>query len=580
MIARFGSTERGFTLVEVMAALTVFTIMTLALVPLLISSMRAATLAKSVTVGKNAALKAMERVRGLPFYIAYTAQPKPVDVLDFYFPSTTSTPPDQVYSAADNSFTTRCQTGSGLFACPEDLPQGYTITYFAQFVEVVEDASGTVTYESRTPQAGYAWNGAGNADLPKTQLLFMRITASWRAGGRDRNYRLTTLLSDRKFSDVTVEGSAQTSYAIQALTGYEDEGAASELVAKLGQSESNIETRTSSTAKQRVTAGEIRLTESVGGNQTAQEIDSHSGATAALDAPPTQTPLGSSAGAGIITHPALGDVAGLGPTTAQGPTPGLKVTVDNELPEARGGFQNDAQAGQYDMWVHTQVDDFALKLLEPTRHVLSVRPRPAGTETGASGATLGQTFGLGTAGRGVHTSATVTVNQIELLPTTFIPLGSRAVIEITDFTATVDCKATADGATAIASPTWDATLKFYEAGLGYQTLELSGNAASDILQQYGTAAGQENPVVYNDPVGADLYLFDDAARNRRGYLQAWSSLHNVTTTGFRKSADGTAVSADIGGALRIDTAPTEPGEAHTSIQLALGSLNCSAVDKR
>jgi hypothetical protein len=319
----------------------------------------------------------------------------------------------------------------------------------------------------------------------------------------------------------------------------------------------------------------------VSGNQTAAELDSYTGANTALDAPPAQNPLGASAGAGTVTHPVLGDVAGLGPTTAQGPTPGLKVTVDNELPEARGGFQNDPAVGQYDMWVHTQVDDFAAKLLEPTRHVLSVRPRLTGTEPGASGATFAQTFGLGTSGRGVQTNATVNVNQLELLPTSFINVGSRAVIEITNFTATVDCKATANGATAIANPTWTATLRFFDAGIGdYRTVNLSGNAASDALQTYGTAAGQSNPVVYDNPLGAEVYLFEDPAQNRKGYLEAWSSLHNVTTTGFRKAGDGKTTSADIGGALRIDVAPTEPGEAHTSMQLALGSLSCSAVDRR
>ena len=574
--------ETGFTLIEVVAALTVFAIMTLGIVPVILTSIRAATLARTYTVGKNAALKSMERVRGLPYYISYSAQPRRVDVLDFYFPSTTSTPPNQTYSAGTSSFSTTCQAGSALPSCPKDLPADYTVTYFAQFVEAVEGASG-VTYEPRPPQAGYTWNGAAGLDLPPTQLLFLRVTASWTAANKARSYRITTLISDRKFGDVKVEGTAQVSYGVQALTGYVDQGSSSEVVARLGRSESNIEMRTSSSAKQNVTAGELTLTESVSGNATAQELDSFTGANTALDAPPAQNPLGTSSPAGTVVHPTLGAVAGLGPTTVQGPTPGLEVTVENELPEAHGGWQNDPEIAKEDLWVHTQVDDFAAKLLEPTRHVLSVRPRLTGTETGASGASFAQTFGLGTSGRGVQTNATVAINQVELLPTSFISIGSRAVIEISNFTATVDCKATANGATSIASPTWSATLKFFDANFGlgdYRTINLSGNAASDALQPYGTGAGQSNPIVYKDPAGKDVYLFDDPALNRPGYLRAWSSLHNVTTTGFRNSADGKTVSADIGGALRIDVAPTDPARPHTSMQLALGSLSCSAVDRR
>ena len=80
------STERGFTLIEVLAALVVFSLITLGIVPLLASSMKAATLARTGTVAKNAGLKAMEHARDLPYYISYAAQNKRVDILDMYFP--------------------------------------------------------------------------------------------------------------------------------------------------------------------------------------------------------------------------------------------------------------------------------------------------------------------------------------------------------------------------------------------------------------------------------------------------------------------------------------------------------------
>jgi hypothetical protein len=103
-----------------------------------------------------------------------------------------------------------------------------------------------------------------------------------------------------------------------------------------------------------------------------------------------------------------------------------------------------------------------------------------------------------------------------------------------------------------------------------------------VLGAYGGGAGKTNPLVYDGASDAqDIYLFEDTMSSKSGYLNGWSSLYNVTTTGFQKDvANGKTASADIGGALRIDTAPTDSALATSALQLSLGSLNCSAVDRR
>lgn len=597
MIRLRGRSERGFTLVEVLAALVVFSLITLGIVPLLATSMKAASLARTGTVAKNAGLKAMERARDLPYYISYAAQNQRVDLLDMYFPGLTSLGADQTYAGTPNyTFTTRCESGTTIPGCPQDLPADYTVTYVAQFVKPVESGTDTVSYTPTSPAAGYAWNGAGNLDLPPTQLVLMKVTTTWQTGGRPRSYLMTSLLSDRRFGDVRVQGSAKISYALQALTTYSTSSSDVELIAKLGVSESNVQSRSASTAKQAVTGGSLTLTESVTGNTTATLMDEYTGVDVAYDGPPTQNPTSSSVGAGTVMNDDLsGDplVAGLGGTTAGGTSPGLEVTVANELPEARGSFSFDAATGQEDLWVDTQTT-YVDKHLNPARHILSVQPRTLGTEVGASGSTYAETLGLGTSDRGVGTNATATVNEVQILPTTFIPSAPSSVIQITDFTATVDCKATALAATTVASPTWTATLKFWvdhapdgtpanngiNAG-SYTTLNLSGDS-TDELSSWGAGAGKTNPLVYDGATNAeDIYLFEDAASSKQGYLSGWSSLYNVTTTGFQKdTATGKLASADIGGALRIDTAPTDTAVATSALQLALGSLNCAAVDRR
>ncbi|MDQ5815032.1 MAG: type II secretion system GspH family protein [Actinomycetota bacterium] len=585
-------TERGFTLIEVLAALLVFSLITLGIVPLLATSMKAASLARTGTVAKNAGLKGMEHARDLPYYISYAAQNQRVDLLDMYFPGITTLNANQTYAGTPNyTFTTRCTSGSTIPGCPQDLPAGYEVTYVSQFVKPVEAGTNTVSYTPVAPAAGYSWNAAGNLDLPAATLVLMKVTTTWQAGGQPRSYLMTSLLSDRKFGEVRLQGSAKISYALQALTTYASGSSEAELIAKLGLAESNIQSRSASTATQIVTGGTLTLTESVTGNTNATLMDEYTGVDVAYDAPPNQTPSGSSASAGTVVNDDLSGsplVAGLGGTSASGPSPGLEVTVANELPEARGGFSLDSILGQEDLWVDTQAS-YLDKHLNPAKHILSVRPRMLGTETGASGSTFAETLGLGTAGRGVATQATVTVNDVQLLPTTFIPTTPASVIQVADFAATVDCKATAVAATTVASPTWTATLKFWSdptnngnfTGSGYTTLNLAGNS-TDVLGTYGPAAGQTNPLVYDGATNAeDIYLFEDTSSSKSGYLNGWSSLYNVTTTGFQKDvANGKTASADIGGALRIDTAPTDTAEATSALQLALGSLNCASVDRR
>ncbi len=92
MISKFqrrANGQRGFTLIEVMAALVVFSLMTLGIVPLLLSSMKGSELSQSYAIGKNLAVEAMERVRGLPYYVKFDTQKdgRPIDLLDLYYPS-------------------------------------------------------------------------------------------------------------------------------------------------------------------------------------------------------------------------------------------------------------------------------------------------------------------------------------------------------------------------------------------------------------------------------------------------------------------------------------------------------------
>ncbi|MBW3594081.1 MAG: prepilin-type N-terminal cleavage/methylation domain-containing protein, partial [Actinobacteria bacterium] len=169
------SKEDGFSLMEVMAALFIFTLLTLGLVPLLTSSIRGSNTARADTIGKNAALKAMERVRGLPFYVSYATSTTKVDLLDLYYPDAAT----DTVEGGITFYRTVCPWNAVANpACPRDIPPDYTITFEAQFVDPV--ASGpqptpgetATSYANVAPPATYSWASA-TTDTPPRQIVQM-----------------------------------------------------------------------------------------------------------------------------------------------------------------------------------------------------------------------------------------------------------------------------------------------------------------------------------------------------------------------------------------------------------------------
>ena len=163
--------ERGFTLIETMVAISVFSIMTVGIAPLLLTSLRGSSLARSYTVGKNLAQESMERVRGFPYYDTAPRR----DVADLYFPNLSTG-----YDASTQTFVTTCTSTtsipatSGALACPPDhadgtttIPAGYTVSFRAQFVRPANTVPETYTVEP--PPATYDSNVASNSIPPASR---------------------------------------------------------------------------------------------------------------------------------------------------------------------------------------------------------------------------------------------------------------------------------------------------------------------------------------------------------------------------------------------------------------------------
>ncbi len=638
---RWRSDPRGFTLVEMMAAISVFALITVGLAPLLASSMRGAQLGRSYTVGKNVGQDAMERIRGLTFSIQNTlASPRKIDLLDFYYPDataatsssstgyvtdTTVTPNRYYYRTVCTSATTTDP------ACPIDpstggsrLPTGYRAEFTAAFVQRGTLSNGRETYIEVPPNTGYTWTSVTGQDAPKTRLVEMTVAVTWPVAGVDRTFTLRSLIGDRRIGDVKVQGTARVSYVAEARTSFVDASVpprTTDLVARVGSTRSEILQRLLSTALQDVSAGTATLSRPSDGSTDAVQLGAVRGAVDVVSAPPDQTRTTVTATEQVLTHP---DFAGKSIAfLSNSSTQNVRVGVANDLPIAQGGFQlnpSGTESATYNFWVNNQAEGSVLKLAGNPVRVFSINPTTDATNNTTVGTSSATTTALSSSDRKVQTLAQASFKKACLMPVTYVTAaGGPCLVNITDFSANVDCNA--KPTTGTATGTYSFRMSYYSDlnrngtidgsyvplggldpyGSGRPKLHTitAGTTATNVL---APLKGSENPLVYDAPASEDplatpetgspkdLYLFPVSlgGTNRKvptgasvhantGYLNDWTHLLDIPR---QVTNTGRSAAAQIKGALRITTEPTDPLRPETSLNISIGSLDCSAVDNR
>ena len=569
MLTRSRLAGQGFTLVEVLASIVVFSLVTLGVVPLLLSSIRGSTLSRSFTVGKNVTLQAMERARGLPYnrQVSSGGLPKRVDILDLYFPRGFGS------GFAANTFTTVCTSTSSSPACPAgSIPGGYTVTYVARFVKQCQ-AANTASCDPVTPGSGateryevepvpttYFWQGtaagpetgtgipcSGCSDKPPAELLQLEIRTTWDAVGRQRNYGLTTLIGDRKFGGPKIDGEGRVEYVFQLRSSYNQGGQTSDVMTTAGASESRISSRLVSTASHAGRVVRMLLTDD---SLPVVATRDESGAAIAAQAPPDVgggAPLSSGEGVITVAHQDFGNQAVAG-ADASG-TSGVQAGVAVDLPVARGTSAIATASGGSPLgliWVNNQVPQAAAPnplLIQPpatgqtTGRVAWLRPGTASLNARTNAFTNPTT-----SDRKVFTEAVAGFGSLRFFPTTFVTDTSRegAVLAFENFSASVSCEATAGPAASNPDPTGT-----YRVALVYWQEAAENNGATagnyQTISDIGTAAGRtafENLMTTTTPpmVYEDTASIEGAQNNAHGstgdvYLFPVSHVHENAVIG-------------------------------------------------
>lgn len=606
--------ERGFSLIETLAAITVFAIVTVGITPLLVSSVRGSALSRSLTVGKNVAQEAMERLRGLPYFDTAAGR----DVLDLYFPNLVSSG-IAGYNAASRTFTTICTAttdspaSSGAKACPpvrEDgvsrVPPGYTVTFVATFV--TPSGTGAETFQLATIPANYDSAAAATA-TPPSLLLNMTITVSWTQLGRTRSFRLTSLIGDRKLSPDKAKATATVDFTVQAQTSYGVQlpERLSSLTAIAGRSVADAEIRSFASASTHNSAARMELLRQeyddlLNAPVPGETLDTAVGAEATVRAPNTPTEVSGNPNQ-RIDHPDLipqttaevVDQTKVNGTTVITPV----VQVVNNLPLARGGFS--FVGSQESWWVNNQFDpntNTSELSLDPLRHIFSLF---AVGSLRTRGNTYAEATEVGTASRKVEATAHAEVPRAELLVSTATSSnsdasGDRGVVVIRNFVADVGCKATGTLATSSVTGSWSATLKYWKdatntplgvANGAYVTQQIGGSLNSGVDPLATIRA--ENPLVLDHPTSNadDVYLFqipDPVDENlpplQKGFLTSWSSTPQLSSAKTELTEGGIEARVSMPFALNIVTSFTDPDNPETRLTINFGKLSCRAVDKR
>ena len=626
--------EEGFSLVETLAALVVFGLITMGLIPMLAASLKGTESSRRQTVGKQLATQAMERARGLPFYIDYNTQPKKVDVPDLYFPLRTPafsaatctgylasgsvTCGSTGYTATGPSYVTTCPDAANP-ACPIDIPPNYSLTFEAAFVS----SSTTVpeTYSKATPGPAYAYNSSGN-DRPTRFLLELVVTTRWTTTGRGaRSYQIRSLISDKRFSGLKVLGEATIDYAVQMLAGYRDLGSTNEVDMTItgGTAASRIETRRASSASASMLAGEITLVDlvlaqdAIEGNENVTSgvtgTTPKTGATSTQVSPPDATDNPSLVTRQPVNHPssAYGEVGGMDHTDSGN----VSATTTGGLPAAAADFFTSASSGE-DFWIANKKSETAgnpLNINHSDEWVARVLTKSG---TALTGSTTTSTNALGTQ-PGTTATASVTFKEFQFLRSSLIEAVDNrfdgAGIAVTgprdssgnpsgSFTATATCNADNDNTanTTPASVTYSGTLWYWQDTTQnnvqegtYRWVDLAtGNRGTGFTSGSGTAGTSLSATLESLQSGSTILVFDDNGTSKDTTLFGSASTGVLltdwsggTTASTSSTSNGRITSARLDEALAMESKPLEgAGEPDTGVSVSFGAVGCRAEDYR
>lgn len=560
-LRRRDGSDEGFTLIEVIVALSIFAVVAIAALPLLLVGLKAGQKARVETLAKDMSQLRIERLRNLPFQVDRQNGPF-VDLLDRYFThanaaaapiATDEANCTGVYLSAAPG-TGGAPSGPAFRVTCTSLPeaQGFSQQIYVQFL--------LRTGVPVTPPAGYNSQQVG-ADTAPSRLVGVTVLTSWNRSGQNGTLRTFTEVADARSNRPLITTQAQ---AIALRVTSNDAAAQTGLVAQAGEVK----------ADGSLTSGSVASVQARGALLEQLGLDPVSSSLQTASAP--TNPAGSSAevggariaagesssltdwaacGWGFFGKSAYGNVSA---TTATG----IPVVPSNNTPDVTASGSTTSQAGLlnqgggcqsnlnsesyafgYRNWLTTPAYNSMLGLSSGRPLVYMLDPNAGGGLS--TGRLLGEASVSGTdiltAPHTASARAGARVDTVHMLPTTAFPAG---LVKAKLTSSSLTCKS--DGTVA-----------------GAYSLDVAWPGGSKtITSPSSTAPSLPDPTTITWTDGGITRKLSD-------YL-SWSVSAGVTETNTGARS--------IDHVFRLTSPDSVVGPGGLAVQL--GALSCTAADNR
>lgn len=527
--------ERGFSLIEVMVALSLLTVVAAAAVPLLLSAASAARTSKYVTQAKSLAQQRVEQMRNLPFHVdAAPAYPR-VDLLDLYYPNLTPATGTTVQNATSGYVTTQTRLPGEPAGPFYRTVVGDLGTEFSRFRQIVATQYLTKTRAVVTPPTAYNRQAQGG-DVPPSLYVGVTVITSYTSGAKRPAYRLFTQIADS--NAVAAEMASQARASALRITSQYD---GAQLLTEAGIVNAEGSRANGATASFSAQGGLMYL------NPGATV----KGAELVRGGPPDVGTAATSMGRRSLVNGDACTLTCIGKTRIENgfvSVSGSLPRVGTESAPVFSGVVRETYGIRFSN--DPAVSALALRVGEPILRTTEITESNLAVGTAYLDATANG------AGHLVKAVAGARTQLIQLFPTTFTPSG-RTVVEIELRQSQLSCLAGTGGPSA--TGTFEAYVRYYDWNSGtYVTLPVIKNGGTDVLASY-------NPSTIR--VGPTQFLSD--------YIGTWSNLTAPQTT-----IAGTSVSSTLEGIVSITTVPTRTADPTSTIGIRVGSLSCYAEDTR
>lgn len=574
---RENNRDGGFSLIEIIVALGILSVVMVALLPQLVVGTQATGTARAISQAKGIAQGQLERMRHLPFHIAPAAGDF-IDLLDYYYRDSDPTSAAAPTCTASGKYVVLSEASSG-YVSPGALRCGYepTTGAFYRTVEEAEISGYTMVIDTQflsgetppvavSPLANYDTQVTGK-DAPASSQIGVSVTVLYNRRGTIRPVTSYTQIAERvpSVNRIRLEADAR----VMDVGSVTADGVPLSLSAGLLNLTGAVSFASTAGANLAAISAALATGEHLGG------------AEATISAPPSLNSAATTAGGGALSTGGCAYVC-----WGSSSVPGVEMSAQDGLP-AVGSAANPAQVlvtglsnGGLSFGNSTTSDYLTeLKLApplaeDPAQEVPLLRLHPLlpaarsglrgglpGPEACAASATSGALSYLSASGylrttdeendSEVESCSVARSNTIELFPTSFAEHG---VVRIELVQAKASCLVKGSTHDETATVDYEAVVEYWN-GSGYTKVD-------PITPGPDTGKLEAAPLATS--IGNDLTLGD--------YISSWSS---VTDDEITRTEGAGVAQIKVPGIVRIVSQPVRRGSGTTP---APSSASASATE--